>query len=62
MEMQYTEKFEYTYKLFHGSTIGKIIEELNQMGQEGWELILHTKDELGRSRYVLKRKILCKTI
>lgn len=62
MKMQYVEKFEYTYRSYNGSTMAKIIEELNKMGQEGWELMNNFKDDVGRMRYVFKRKILETTI
>lgn len=52
------EKFEYTYKAFNGFTIAKIVDELNNMGKDGWELISNLKDEIGRSRYIFKRKII----
>lgn len=60
METQYFEKFEYTYKQYSGYTIAKVVEELNKMGAEGWELINNIKDEIGRPRYIFKRKIVCK--
>lgn len=50
-------KFEYTIKSYSGFTLSKIVEELNKMGQEGWELIHIIKDEVGRPRYLLKRQI-----
>jgi len=59
MELQYFEKFEYTYKTYNGFTISKIIDELNKMGSDGWELIDGIKDEIGRNRYIFKRKITC---
>jgi len=59
MELQYFEKFEYTYKIYNGFTISKIIDELNKMGSDGWELIDGIKDEIGRNRYIFKRKIVC---
>lgn len=62
MELQYFNKFEYTYKQYAGYSIGKIVEELNKMGQEGWELINIVKDEIGRSRYIFKRRIICKQV
>ena len=62
MELQYFDKFEYTYKQYTGYSIGKIVEELNKMGQEGWELINIIKDEIGRSRYIMKRRIMCKQV
>ena len=62
MELQYFDKFEYTYKQYAGYSISKIVEELNKMGQEGWELINIVKDEIGRSRYILKRRIICKQV
>ena len=52
MELQYFEKFEYTYKQYAGYSIVKIVEELNKMGQEGWELLNIMKDEIGRPRYI----------
>lgn len=58
MELQYFEKFEYTYKQYAGYSIGKIVDELNRMGREGWELISNIKDELGRTQYIFKRKII----
>ncbi len=57
MEMQFTEKFEYAYKSYSGYSVAKIVEELNKMGAEGWELISNIKDEIGRQRYIFKRKI-----
>ena len=62
MELQYFEKFEYTYKQYAGYTIAKVVDELNKMGQDGWELINNIKDEIGRPRYIFKRKIICKQI
>lgn len=59
MELQYFEKFEYRYKQYTGYSIGKIVAELNKMGQEGWELISNIKDEIGRPQYIFKRKIIC---
>lgn len=50
-------KFEYTYKQYNGFTISKIIDELNKMGADGWELISNIKDEIGRPRYIFKRNI-----
>ena len=50
-------KFEYDYKQYSGFSISKIVEELNKMGQEGWELVHIIKDEVGRPRYLLKRQI-----
>ncbi len=58
MENKVIRKFEYTYKQYNGFTISKIIEELNFMGQEGWELISNIKDEIGRPRYIFKREII----
>ena len=52
----------YTYKQYAGYSIGKIVEELNKMGQEGWELVNIIKDEIGRSRYIFKRRIICKQV
>lgn len=60
MELQSYEKFEYTYKQFNGYSISKIMDELNKLGQEGWELISNIKDEIDRPRYILKRKLICK--
>jgi len=34
-----TEKFEYEMRCFDGLTSAAILENLNKMGQEGWELI-----------------------
>ena len=34
-----TEKYEYKMRCFDGLTSSAILEELNKMGQEGWELI-----------------------
>ena len=62
MELQYFDKFEYTYKQYAGYSIGKIVEELNKMGQEGWELINIVKDEIGRSRCIFKLRIICKQV
>ena len=62
MELQYFEKFEYTYKQYAGYSIVKIVEELNKMGEEGWELMNIMKDEIGRPRYIFKRKIICKKL
>ena len=62
MEIQYIEKFEYTYKQYSGFTITKIVDELNKMGNEGWELISNTNDEVGRQIYIFKRRIICKQI
>ena len=59
MELQRYEKFEYTYKQFNGYSISKIVDELNKLGQEGWELISNIKDEIDRPRYILKRKLIC---
>lgn len=58
MELQYFEKFEYTYKQYAGYSIGKIVDELNRMGREGWELINNINDEIGRQQYIFKRKII----
>lgn len=52
------EKFEYVYKMYNGFTISKIVDELNIMGKDGWELISNMKDEIGRTRYIFKRKII----
>ena len=60
MELQGDEKVEYTYKQFNGYSISKIVDELNKLGQEGWELISNIKDEIDRPRYILKRKLICK--
>lgn len=60
MELQSYEKFEYTYKQFNGYSISKIVDELNKLGQEGWELINNIKDEIGRPRYIFKRTLICK--
>lgn len=60
MELQSYEKFEYTYKQFNGYSISKIVDELNKLGQEGWELISNIKDEIGRPRYIFKRTLICK--
>lgn len=62
MEIQYYDKFEYTYKQYSGYTITKVVDELNKMGQEGWELINNIKDEIGRPRYIFKRRIICKQV
>lgn len=62
MELQYFEKFEYTYKQYAGYSIGKIVDELNKMGKEGWELISNIKDEIGRPQYIFKRKIVCNRV
>lgn len=56
MELANIEIFEYTYKQYGGYTIAKIVDELNKMGAEGWELISNMKDEIGRPRYIFKRK------
>ena len=60
MELQYVEKFEYINKRYSGFTMSKIIEELNKMGAEGWELISNVKDEIGRPLYIFKRRVLVK--
>lgn len=62
MQIEYYEKFEYMYKQFSGYSMSKIIGELNKLGQEGWELINDMKDEIGRPRYVFKRKIMSTNI
>jgi len=62
MEIQYYDKFEYAYKQYSGYTIAKVVDELNKMGQEGWELINNIKDEIGRPRYIFKRRIICKQV
>lgn len=59
MELQYYDKFEYTVKQFSGYSISKIVDELNKLGQEGWELINNITDAIGRPQYILKRKITC---
>ena len=51
------ESFEYTYKTFNNFSISKIMEELNKLGQEGWELMNIHPDEIGRNRYIFKRKV-----
>lgn len=58
MKVQYFDKFEYCYKQYAGFSISKIVDELNKMGSEGWELIDNLKDEIGRTRYIFKRKII----
>ena len=55
---KFMEKFEYVYKMYNGFTISKIVDELNIMGKDGWELISNMKDEIGRTRYIFKRKII----
>ncbi len=62
MELQYFDKFEYTYKQYNGYSISKIVDELNKMGQDGWELISNISDEIGRHRYIFKRRIVCKQL
>lgn len=57
MDVQYIDKFEYIYKQFSAYSMSKIINEMNELGKEGWELISILKDEIGRSRYIFKRKI-----
>lgn len=52
------KKFEYTYKVFNNFSISKIIEELNKLGEDGWELMNIHLDEIGRNRYIFKREIL----
>ena len=58
MDVQYIDKFEYIYKQFSAYSMSKIINEMNELGKEGWELISILKDEIGRSRYIFKRKII----
>lgn len=38
-------KFEYTYCTFpHGSTVEKVIDKLNSLGNEGWEVCASEKN------------------
>ena len=63
MEIQYSDKFEYNYKKFgRACPIRKIVENLNELGQLGWELIEITKDEYEQPTYIFKRKIMSKKI
>ena len=63
MEIQYFDKFEYNYKKFgRACPIRKIVENLNELGQLGWELIEITKDEYEQPTYIFKRKIMSKKI
>lgn len=55
------EMFEYTYKTFNNLSISKIMDELNLMGKDGWELMNIHPDEIGRNRYIFKRKVLTKS-
>ena len=57
MEIQYIDKFEYSFKSFNGYSIQKIVDEMNKLGNEGWEFITISNDNLGRSCYIFKRKI-----
>ena len=57
MKIEAFDKFEYKCETFAGFSMSKVVEELNNLGAEGWELITIIKDDISRNRYILKRKI-----
>lgn len=57
MKVEAHDKFEYTYETFSGFSMSKVLEKLNILGEEGWELIAIIKDDLSRNRYIFKRKV-----
>lgn len=56
------KKIEYCYKSYNGYSINKIVDDMNKLGQDGWELVINIKDELGMNRYIFKREITTKRI
>lgn len=62
MEVQYFDKFEYTVEYFSGYSISKIVSKLNELGQEGWELISINKENNGKVYYLFKRKLNYKNV
>lgn len=59
MEYQAYDKFE--YKVIRISSYDRDLEKrLNELGQEGWELVSINKDEdVWNRQLVLKRKLIC---
>ena len=57
MKVQAYDTFEYKCQTFAGFSMSKVVEELNKLGADGWELITIIKDDISRNRYILKRKI-----
>lgn len=62
MEVQYFDKFEYAVEYFSGYSTSKIVSKLNELGQEGWELISINKENSCKVYYLFKRKLNYKNV
>lgn len=59
MELQGFDKFEYQVKAFRDIRVSDLTNKLNEIGQEGWELVNIINNSIGTILYVFKRKLTC---
>lgn len=59
MELQGFDKFEYQVKAFRDTRASDLTNKLNEIGQDGWELVNITNNSIGTILYVFKRKLTC---
>lgn len=59
MELQGFDKFEYQVKSFRDIRVSDLTNKLNEIGQEGWELVNIINNSIGTILYVFKRKLTC---
>ena len=57
MTLEYYDKYEYMCPNLSGYTLKTIVDKFNQLGKEGWEVIVFNTDELNYQA-LLKRKII----
>ena len=57
MEIGGHDKWEYCLMTFSGYSGKKIIETLQKLGEEGWELTDVSIEENGHTKRILKRKL-----
>jgi hypothetical protein len=54
MKLQAYDKYEYMWPNLSGFSLKAILDKFNQLGQEGWEVIIFSLDSC---QALLKRKI-----
>lgn len=59
MELQAFDKFEYQVKTFRDTRPSDLTNKLNEIGNEGWELVNIVNNNIGNILYIFKRKLTC---